>query len=171
MKRLTIRVEACTEILALLIIMAWADGKLASKEKDSVRAAASVLNLNKSLRARLDSLLEAPVPLDQIIVKNLNPKDRAFAYVAAVWLSGVDEDLDPKESDALRNVAQLLELDDDKQRELAAIAREIAASHTPLRKAHKASWADDLVSLFKAIPKRLEAAPDDVEVEFTELAD
>jgi uncharacterized membrane protein YebE (DUF533 family) len=159
MPRLTIRVDACTEILSLLIVMAWADGKLEDREKDSIRAAATVLNLGKDLRSRLDKMLSEPLPLDQVLVQNLGPKDRSFAYVAAAWLSGVDEEVDPKEQDKLREVQALLEIDDDRARELEKIARDL--------KPHEGAWAEDLVALFKAIPVRLEASTEDeLEVAF-----
>jgi uncharacterized membrane protein YebE (DUF533 family) len=162
MPRLTIRVEACTEILALLIVVAWADGKLEDNEKAGIRAAASVLNLNKELRARLDAMLEAPLPLDQVLINVLNPRDRAFGYVAAVWLSGVDEDVDPKEQDLLLKMRELLGIDDARGEELSSIARELGKP-----KAGDA-WADDLVTLFKAIPPRLEPSDsaDDLEIAF-----
>ncbi len=159
MPRLTIRVEACTEILALLVVMAWADGKLEDREKASIRAAASVLNLNKDLRDRLDKHLSSPIPLDQILVDNLGPKDRSFAYVAAAWLSGVDEEIDPKEEDKLHEVRDLLGIDLDRAAELEKIARDL--------KPHEGAWAHDLVALFKAIPVRLEpSTEDELEVAF-----
>ncbi len=161
MPRLTIRVEACTEILAILIVMAWADDKLEDPEKASIRSAASVLNLNKELRDRLDKMLESPIPLSQVLVANLGPKDRSFAYVAATWLSGVDKDVDPKEQDLLRQIQELLEIDDARAEELASMARELG------KPKDNARWADDLTALFKAIPVRLEAsAEDEVEVAF-----
>jgi uncharacterized membrane protein YebE (DUF533 family) len=159
MPRLTIRIEACTEILAVLVIMAWADGKLEDREKASIRAAATVLNLNKDLRERLDSMLETPVPLDQVLVQNLNPKDRSFAYVAAAWLSGVDEEIDPKEADMLKEVRDLLGIDAERALELETIARDL--------KPHDGAWAADLVALFKSIPVRLEASTEEeLEVAF-----
>lgn len=162
MPRLTIRVEACTEILALLIVVAWADGKLEDNEKAGIRAATSVLNLNKELRARLDGMLEAPLPLDQVLVNVLGPKDRAFGYVAAVWLSGVDEDVDLKEQDLLLKMRELLGIDDARAEELSSIARELAKPKPG------GAWADDIVTLFKAIPTRLEPADnaDELEIAF-----
>lgn len=161
MKRLTIRVEACSEILAILIVMAWADGKLLPREKKSIQDACTVLNLPKEVRARLDSMLEAAPPLDQVVIDNLGPKDRSFAYVAATWMANVDEDVDPKEIDRLAEVKEVLRLDDDRARELEAIAKELGKPH------QKEGWADDLVKLFKAIPPRLEAnVEDEFEVAF-----
>ena len=87
MKRLTLSPRSCTEILALLIHMAWSDGQLADKEKAGIRAATTVFNLTKEQRTRLDAALEAPLPLDQILIDALSPRDRSFAYVAAVWLT------------------------------------------------------------------------------------
>lgn len=161
MKRLTIRVEACTEILAILVAMAWADGKLEEREKASIKNVTGVLNLTKDHRARLEKMLESPVPLDQVLVANLSPKDRSFAYVAAAWMANVDEDVDPKEIARLEQVKDILEIDDARAMELADIAKELGKPH------EKGGWADDLVKIFKAIPHRLDAShEEEVEVAF-----
>ncbi len=159
MKRLTISARACTEILALLVNVAWADTQLEEREKESVRAAARVLNLPKELRDKLDNALEGPVPLDQILVESLGPRDRAFAYVACVWLTGVDDDIDPREQDLCDRIAERAGITGDRKNELQAIARDLLA-------AHKADdqWADQLVALFRAIPARLEGADEAFEV-------
>lgn len=151
MKRLTIGAAACTETLALLITMAWADGELEEREKQGIRAASTVFNLTKELRERLDSLLEAPISSSELLLDTLSPRDRAFAFVAAAWMSGLDENVDPKEKALLEEVAQLLGLTETRKAELLQIARDLE----PLRK-DESSWAEELVALFKAIPARLE---------------
>lgn len=151
MKRLTISADACTETLALLITMAWADGRLDDQEKDGVRAASEVLNLTKELRGRLDQLMTKPLALDELLFDTLSARDKAFAFVAAAWLSGVDEEVDPKEQDLLDKLADMLQLTPERRSELVRIARDLE----PLRKGKK-SWSDELVALFKAIPQRLE---------------
>lgn len=151
MKRLTIGAAACTETLALLITMAWADGELEEREKQGIRAASTVFNLTKELRDRLDGLLEAPIPSSELLLDTLSPRDRAFAFVAAAWMSGLDQNVDPKEKELLEEVAQLLGLTETRKAELVQIARDLE----PLRK-DKSSWAEELVALFKAIPARLE---------------
>jgi uncharacterized membrane protein YebE (DUF533 family) len=162
MKRLTISGEACIETLALLITMAWADGKLQEHEKEGVRAAASVFNLTKELRARLDQLLEKPIGISELLVDELTPRDKAFAYVAAAWMSGVDGDVHSKEEALLEELASLLGITAERRKELTQIARDLE----PLRK-DKKSWADEIVTLFKAIPARLEGdGSEDIEVGF-----
>lgn len=151
MKRLTISGDACVETLAALIIMAWADGKLEEQEKEGVRAAASVFNLTKELRDRIEDLLEKPISVDELLVDELGARDKAFAYVAAAWLTGVDDDVDSKEEAMLDKLGGALGLSADRRVELARIARDLE----PLRKS-KDGWASELVSLFKAIPARLE---------------
>lgn len=151
MKRLTISGDACIETLALLITMAWADGRLDDHEKEGVRAAAGVFNLTKELRARLEDLLQKPLGVDELLFDELGARDKAFAYVAAAWLSGVDDDVDPKEQELLDKLAEVLGLTDGRRKELAQIARDLE----PLRK-DKSSWATEIVTLFKAIPARLE---------------
>lgn len=151
MKRLTISSAACTETLALLITMAWADGKLEADEREGVRAAAGVLNLTKELRDRLDQLLEKPLKVDELLVDELSARDKAFAYVAGAWLTGVDDNVDPKEEAVLNEIATLFGYTDARRAELTGIARDLES----LRKGNK-SWANEIVALFKAIPARLE---------------
>ena len=161
MKRLTIGADACLETLALLIAVAWADGRLDDNEKAGVRAASEVFNLTKELRDRLDTILQKPMPVDELLVENLSARDKAFAFVAAVWLSGVDSDVDDKEQKLLDQAASLFGFDDARKTELTQIARDLE----PLRKG-EGSWAKEIVTLFKAIPARLEAGGGDFEVAF-----
>jgi uncharacterized membrane protein YebE (DUF533 family) len=151
MKRLTIGADACTETLALLISMAWADGRLDDNEKASILAASEVFNLTKELRERVTQLLEKPMPIEELLVETLSSRDKAFAFVAAAWLSGVDSEVDEKEQALLDKAATLLGLSGPRKAELAQIARDLE----PLRKG-SAAWANELVALFKAIPQRLE---------------
>ncbi len=162
MKRLTISADACTETLALLIAMAWADGRLEDQEKEGVRAAASVFNLTRELRDRLDQLLQKPIAVDELLFDELSPRDKAFAYVAAAWLSSVDDEVDSKEEELLRKLGSQLGFTDARRNELAQIARDLE----PLRKDGK-SWATEVVALFKAIPARLEGdGSENVDVAF-----
>lgn len=161
MKRLTISADACTETLALLVTMAWADGKLEDDEKDGVRAASEVLNLTKELRARLEEVMEKPLPVDELLFDTLSARDKAFAFVSAAWLSGIDKDVHPKEQALLDRVAEMFGYDAAKKTELVRIARDLE----PLRKG-KSTWATEIVALFKAIPVRLEGGDGDYEVAF-----
>jgi uncharacterized membrane protein YebE (DUF533 family) len=155
MKRLTIGADACTETLALLITMAWADGRLDDNERASVLAAAEVFNLTKELRDRLDQILEKPMPVEELLVENLSARDKSFAFVAAAWMSGVDSEVDEKEQQLLDKAADLLGLDAARKKELLQIARDLE----PLRKGD-GGWTTEIVSLFKAIPARLEGDGD-----------
>ncbi len=160
MKRLTISADACTETLVLLIIMAWADGKLEDREKAGVLAAAQVFNLSKELRGRVDSLLQNPLSVDELLVESLSERDRAFAFVAATWVSGVDDDVDPKEKELLARVAELFGFSAERRQQLTDIARDLE-----LRRGDEVRWAEELERLFRAIPPRLEGAVDgEVEV-------
>src|SRR5262249_31442156 len=105
MKRLTISGDACTETLAILIAVAWADGRLDEQEKAGVRGAAQVLNLTKVLRDRVDLLLEKPAKLSELLLDPLSQRERAFAYVAAAWMAHVDGTVDPKEQALLDELA------------------------------------------------------------------
>ena len=151
MKRLTIGADACTETLALLITMAWADGKLDDNEKSGVIAAAEVFNLTKELRDRIEQILQTPMPIEELLVENLSARDKAFAFVAATWMSGVDSKVDPKEQALLDQAADLLGLSAARRIELVQIARDLE----PLER-DAGSWTKEIVTLFKAIPQRLE---------------
>lgn len=158
-KRLTISQDACTETLALLITTAWADGRLDERERQGVRGAAEVFNLTKELRGRLDGLLKEPLPFDELLIDTFGPKERAFAYVAAAWMTGADQEIDPKEEALLDRLATAFELSPEQRDRLAAIARDLP----PLQEGH--SWAEQVVTLFKAIPPTLEE-PGEYEVTF-----
>jgi uncharacterized membrane protein YebE (DUF533 family) len=161
MKRLTIGGHACVETLALLIAMAWADGRLDDKEKDGVRGAAKVLNLTKEMRDRLDLVLEKPIPVDQVLFDTLSARDRAFAYIAAAWMSGVDEEVDAKEEALLDEIGRLAGISPVRKAELERIARDL-----PPAKGEGRDWAEELVALFKSIPPRLEEEASEFEVVF-----
>jgi len=151
MRRLTIRVSACTDAMGLLVLMAWADGRLDDREKEGVRGAAQVLNLPADFRARLEQQLGAPGSLEQIGVTNLTTRERAFAFVAAAWMAQVDEVLDAAEKELLARIGAKLEFTEEQQEEYSNIARSLQ----PLP-AGVASWADQITRLFKAIPAELE---------------
>ena len=160
MRRLTISAHACTETLRLLIAMAWADGRLDDKEKAGVRGAAEVLNLSKDFRDKLDASLAKSLPFDEILFEGFAPKDKSFAYIAAVWMSGVDDDVDEKEKALLEKLVKEFGFTPETKTELDAIAKDLAKAGGGRK------WGDEIVALFKAIPPRLETAAGDIEVTF-----
>ena len=164
MRRLTMSIDACVETLALLIAIAWADGKLEDSEKKGVLGAAGVLNLSKEMRERLDKLLEKPMPVDQLLVEGLSSRDKAFMYIAGSWLTGVDGEVDAKEVAMLDEATAMLGIEGARKTELNQIARDLE----PIRMGERAEadWANELVTLFKAIPKRLENTGEDIDVVF-----
>jgi uncharacterized membrane protein YebE (DUF533 family) len=157
-RRLTITPQACVEALAVLVAFAWADARLDDREKASVRAAAQVLNLTKEHREKLESMLDKPSTIESVKAERLSPRDRAFAYVAAVWMCGVDEDVSAKEEGMLYRLADMLEIDDARKAELEGIARAVGPHPAGGRQ-----WGDEIVRLFKAIPARLEQPTGDLE--------
>jgi uncharacterized membrane protein YebE (DUF533 family) len=160
MKRLTISCQACVETLAMLVAMAWADGHLDETERAGVLAAAGILNLSKELRDRVNDLLQKPVPVEQILFDTLSARERAFVYIAAAWMAGVDEEVDPKEEAMLDRAASLMGFSAARKAELGGIARDLEPPADGGRK-----WAGELERLFRAIPPRLEEHADLEEVE------
>ena len=161
MKRLTIRVAACTETLALMIALAWADGRLDDRERAGVRGATEVLNLPKELRARLDTALEKPPAISDLKLEDLNARERAFAYVAVAWMAGLDEVVDPKERVMMDNIAARLGITGERREKLGAVAKKLE----PIPEG-SAGWAEQVMRLFKSIPPELEEGDDDFEVAF-----
>jgi uncharacterized membrane protein YebE (DUF533 family) len=161
MKRLTIRVKACTDTLSLMIAMAWADGRLDDREKQGVRGAAEVFNLPKELRAELDAALEKSPDVAGLALEELSSGERAFAYVAAAWMSGVDRLADTKERALLDRLAERLKIEGDRRTEL----EKVASSLEPPVGA-KPQWASEVERLFKAIPREVDDSDEDVEVVF-----
>src|ERR1019366_2592729 len=160
MKRLTISCQACVETLAMLVTMAWADGRLEDAEREGVLAAAGILNLSKELRDRVNDVLQKPVPVEQILFDTLSAKERAFVYVAAAWMAGVDEDVDPKEEEMMDRASSLMGFSAARKSELERIARDLEPPAEGGRK-----WAAEIERLFRAIPPRLEEQVDLEEVE------
>ena len=162
MKRLTIRVAACSETLSLMIALAWADGRLDDNERAGVKGAADVLNLPKELRERLDHALEKPPAIADLKLEDLSARERAFAYVAAAWMAGVDAVLDPKERVMMDNIAARLGITGDRRDKLGEVAKKLE----PLPEGASASWSEQVMKLFKSIPPELEEDHDEFVVEF-----
>ncbi len=160
MRRLTITGKACVEILALLVTVAWADERLDDAEKEGVRGAAKVLNLTKEMRDRLELVLEKPMPLDSLYYDDLSARDREFAYVAAAWMAGADEEMHEKEEALLDQLGKHLGLSAVRKGELEAIARNMPRER-------ERAWSEEVTGLFKTIATRLAPAPstDDDEIE------
>lgn len=162
MKRLTVSGRACGETLAILIAMAWADGKLEAAEKDGILGATKVFNLPKETRDKIESLVEAKTSMADLSLGDLTAREKAFAFVAAAWMAGVDEDVDPKEKEALEELARKLGLTVGQVDELAGVSEKLE----PLPEG-KRSWSEHITALFKAIPAHLEDEPaEDFEVVF-----
>ncbi|MBW2454751.1 MAG: TerB family tellurite resistance protein [Deltaproteobacteria bacterium] len=110
MRRLTIGVAACTEVMGLLVTMAWADGELQDEEIAGIRSAADTLNLSQELRDRLEGYIEeAPLPSD-LSLDTLSKRDAEFAYVAAAWLARVDDSVEEEEWDLLAEIGEVFKM-------------------------------------------------------------
>lgn len=150
MRRLTIGVAACTEVMGLLVTMAWADGELQDEEKTGIRSAADTLNLNQELRDRLEGFMEeAPLPSD-LSLDTLGKRDAEFAYVAAAWLARVDDSVEEEEWDLLAEIGEVFEMDVNRREELTQLALELDAP------ADGDNWSSGIVELFKTIVNTVE---------------
>ncbi len=158
MRRLTIGVAACTEVMGLLVTMAWADGELQDEEKTGIRAAADTLNLTQELRDRLEGFMEeAPLPSD-LALDTLSKRDAEFAYVAAAWLARVDESVEEEEWDLLAEMGEVFEMDTNRREELTQLALELDPP------GEGETWSSGIVELFKTIVNTVE--DEEVELSF-----
>ena len=85
MKRLTISADACTETLALLIAMAWADGRLDDKEKEGVRAASEVFNLTNTPSFNLPGSLDFRDARNFASISSMRNNPRQFQLGAKIY--------------------------------------------------------------------------------------
>jgi hypothetical protein len=161
-RTITVSSHACAQTLAMLVSTAWADGHLEDSERAGVLAAADVLHLAAEVRGRLEDMLKKPAPLEDILFESLSAHERAFLYVAAVWMAGADESVDVKEQELLDRAALAMGFSRAYKLELEGLARDLAPPGEGGRK-----WADELERLFRAIASRLEDVGDEeVEVVF-----
>ena len=159
MKRLTIGVKACTEIMGLLVAMAWADGSLDEDEKVGIRAAADTLNLEQALRDRLEAFMTKAPTLATLEVDELRPRDREFAYVASAWMARVAKGVDAAERDLLDKIGLVLDIDATRRAELAELAFTLGSPDAG------ESWSASLVQLFRSIATKVAAEEVDVAFE------
>lgn len=162
MKRLTVSGRACGETLALLIVIAWADGKLEAAEKNGIMGAVQVFNLPRETRERIDQLVESKGSVSDVKLADLSARERAFAYVAAAWMAGIDDDVHAKEKEVLEQVAATLGFTAEQKTQLAGLATKLERLPEG-----KQNWAEHVTALFRAIPAQLEEeAGEDFEVVF-----
>jgi hypothetical protein len=161
MKRLTIGVKACTEIMGLLVSMAWADGELLDEEKDGLKGAAEKLNLEQELRDRLEFFMTQDRGFEDVDTSSMSVRDREFAYVACAWMARVDQGVADEEKEVLEEIGKALEIGDDRRKELALMAGDLDAPESG------DTWSDGLVKLFKTIIKSIEQVEPEEEIDVT----
>ena len=153
MKRITIGTAACAETLALLVAIAWSDGRLDDAEKDGVRAAASKLNLAREVRALVDLALEKPKPASELKFARATDREKAFGFVAGAWMARVDGKLDPKEAELLKTVGDAMGFSEARRIELSSLAEHLSPVPAP----GKGKWSEHIEDLFKAVLVQLDA--------------
>lgn len=94
-------------------------------EKDGILGATKVFNLTKETREKIESLVEQKTTMADLSFGDLTAREKAFAFVAASWLAGVDEDVDPKEAEALEELARRLGLTVGQVAELATLSEKL----------------------------------------------
>lgn len=159
MRRLTISVRACTETLALLVAMAWADGKLDDEEREGIRDAAKTLNLPKDLRDRLERYMKETPPLDELKLSTMGRREREFAFVASAWLANLSEGIVEEEQGLLNEIGAEVDIDESRQQELTRLALEL----DPPAKGE--SWSKGVRTLFQAIANKVEPSADGEQAE------
>ena len=141
--------------------MAWADGRLDDREKKGVRGAAEVLNLSKELRGRLEHLLSNPSEFGDLIFDTLSPREKAFAYVAALGWRTSTRRSTRKNARCSTRWPRPRASTTTRSAQLEAVAKSLEALPEGAP-----GWSEQITKLFRAIPPGLEEPGGEFEVVF-----
>ncbi len=131
--------EERRRLFAILLRMAWADGRLAPDELSALRGAISTLGLvSAGPLPRPSTSRAAQLPE--------TPDGRVACFVAAAWIAGVDGSIDEPELALLRELATALELDDERADQLLreSASASFAMSASARAEMNAPRWALDL---------------------------
>ena len=96
------------DVFVALAAIAWADGKLASSEREALLEAARACGLDEATVTEIDATIATYVDLNDLARLTFRDEERAFVYGLALWLAGVDGVVDPSEQRVLEALRTLL---------------------------------------------------------------
>jgi uncharacterized membrane protein YebE (DUF533 family) len=115
------------DVFLALAAIGWADGKLDSEEADAIVRTAVEEGLEIEEIAEIEEATKKPLDISFIDRSNMSKADRLFVYAVATWLTRIDGRVDPKETEALAKLGDVLKVP-AKPREYAdEVAKEVAS--------------------------------------------
>jgi hypothetical protein len=96
------------DVFVALAAIAWADGKLASSEREAVLEAARACGLDEATVTGIDATIATYVDLNDLARLTFRDEERAFVYGLALWLAGVDGVVGPNEQRVLEVLRTVL---------------------------------------------------------------
>lgn len=143
-------------VFALVLRMAWADGRLTPDEVSALRGALAVLGIDPA-RVR-------PTPLPGALAPTDLPQDRdagVVGFVAAAWLAGVDGEIVESELRVLRDLKRALALSDELAEALVrqATGASLCLSSTARAEMNATRWSVDLRAVLASTLSSLAPVP------------
>src|SRR5271156_3819471 len=107
--------EPSKDVFVALAAIAWADGKLASSEREALLEAARACGLDEATVAGIDASIGTYVDLNDLARLTLRDEERPFVYGLALGLAGVDGVVGPSEQRVLEALRGVLGITKDEE--------------------------------------------------------
>ena len=117
-------------LFEVMMNVAWADRQLMPEERQAAQAAAVSLGLVLPSERDLTSPDHKPVPLADLEVSHLTPRDRELTLVCAAWMAIADHDEQREETAVLEQLRAHLGVAPGRMHHLRAHARGLRERQT-----------------------------------------
>jgi tellurite resistance protein len=131
-----VSMQARSVLLEVMMHVAWADRQLMPEERQAAQAAAISLGLVLPSERDLASPDRKPIPLDELDVGPLSPRDRELVLLCASWMAMADNQEQTEETAVLESVRKRLGLSADDMARLMDRARALRERQT----SDRTSW-------------------------------
>ena len=115
-----------------LVLVAWADGQFADKEKETLDALLDAFGATAEEKAQLIEYAKVKRSLDDINLQDLSAEDRRMLLQHAVLLTWVDGSQAAEEKAILDQLASRLKIPDEEARSIIEVATARVKSHLKL---------------------------------------
>jgi hypothetical protein len=96
------------QVFLALSTIAWANGDLATDERDGILSAARGAGFTDEDLASLAEAIKTPCELSSLSLRKLSALDRVFVYATGEWLARLDGAVEQSEEEALKNLGDFL---------------------------------------------------------------
>ena len=118
-----ISLQARSVLLEVMMHVAWADRQLMPEERQAAQAAAIALGLVLPSERDLASPDHKPIPIAELDVSPLAPRDRELVLVCAAWMAMADNEEQAEETAVLGAVRQHFDVGETRMERLKEHAR------------------------------------------------